>query len=894
MFERVAAGVSSVVARRPLAVIAVMLLLTGGMVVGMGQLDMEDQADIDTEVFEATEVGQALNYTEEHYGDGGAETAVSSVYVRPEDGNALSRSSLIAALEYQQTVRENGAVEAELVNEQPVRGPPSAVGTELAGANATLAEKQAAIKAASDEELAAATGAAYADPDRAGRYLPRSYEPGTASAESFRMFFEFEQASVTQQQEPLPAADAQQVLFETAEDSPAVFTTGTVAQAEFDEAQITDVFWLLIPPALVLVLAVLAVAYRDLVDIVLGFLGVVVSVVWFFGILGWLGIPAGFASIVGPILIVALSIDFGLHVFMRYREQRTPADTGDDTGEKQDASATEAGDGEHPPHTGVAVGVRAAMRRSSRSVMVAFLLVAVTAGVGFMANITNPVGFIRAFGLVITLGVLGAVLVFVTLVPALKMSIDRVLERRGIDRRKPALGTTGRLRPLLSGGVMLARRGALVVVVLAVAAGALGLAAYTDLDRQGFQEDVADEDSWQTSLPEPVGWTAHETDYRQNLDYVQANYQSDDERARAAAFLMQGDVTGVAALEQVRAGTTAAENSEITFEQGGNVPVLSPLVLVRAAAVESERFASLVAGVAEDNERFEDLVDTLGEENEAFGDAVAAAEPAPVDDVTVLYDALYEQRPSDATDVLERTDGEYESMRLLVPVEQGLDIDDRGDEAHSIADEMETEALRVVPVDFATVSNAGLGEIADSILWTMLLAFGGVALVLAGMYWLERRQLLLGVVTVVPIVLVVGLVFAGMYVFGVALTFITAFLVSITIGLGIDYNIHISDRFAQELDRGQAPVEALRTTVQGTGGALLGSVLTSGAAFATLLLHPSVVFRSFGLIVVLALVLSFVVSVLVLPSFLLLWARWQSRGTSDEEPEPGTAPSSPD
>jgi len=867
MFERVANGVSSVVTRRPLVVIAVMLLLTGGMVAGMTQLDMENQTDIDTEVFEATDVGQALNYTEERYGDDES-TAVSSVYVRPEGENALSRSSLVAALEYQQTVRKDKTVEAELVDSQPITGPPNAVGTELAGANATVAEKQAALKTANDEALAAAIVAAYADPDRAGRYLPRSYEPGTDSAESFRMFFEFEQASVTQQQEPLPAEDAQQVLFETAGDSGDIFTTGTVAQAEFDEAQITDVFWLLIPPALVLVLAVLAVAYRDLVDIVLGFVGVVVSVVWFFGILGWLGIPAGFASIVGPILIVALSIDFGLHVFMRYREQRVAG--------------------------GETAGVRAAMRRSSRSVMVAFLLVAVTAGVGFMANITNPVGFIRAFGLVITLGVLGSVLVFVTLVPALKMSIDRLLERRGVDRRKAALGTTGRLQPLLSVGVTLARRGALVVIVLAVLAGGLGLASYTSLDRQGFQQDFADEDSWQTSLPEPVGWTAHETDYRQNLDYVQANYQSEDERARATAFLMQGDVTGTAPLEQIRAGTTAAENSEITFKQGGSVPVQSPLVLIRSAAVESEAFASLVAGVAADNDRFDDLVSTLATENEAFAAALAAAEPTPVDDLTVLYDALYERSPEEASDVLERTNGEYESMRLLVPVEQGLDIDDRGDEVHGIADEMETDELRVVPVDFATVSNAGLGEIADSILWTMLLAFGGVALVLAGMYWLERRQLLLGVVTVVPIVLVVGLVFAGMYVFGVALTFITAFLVSITIGLGIDYNIHISDRFAQELDRGQTPVEALWTTVQGTGGALLGSVLTSSAAFATLLLHPSVVFRSFGLIVVLALVLSFVVSVLVLPSFLLLWARWQSRGAADGEPEPGTAPSSPD
>lgn len=50
-------------------------------------------------------------------------------------------------------------------------------------------------------------------------------------------------------------------------------------------------------------------------------------------------------------------------------------------------------------------------------------------------------------------------------------------------------------------------------------------------------------------------------------------------------------------------------------------------------------------------------------------------------------------------------------------------------------------------------------------------------------------------------------------------------------------------------------------------GALLGSVLTSGVAFATLVSHPSAVFQLFGLTVVLALTLSVLVSVLVLPSF---------------------------
>jgi predicted RND superfamily exporter protein len=867
-FGWLAERVAHLTTQHDLLVIAVVLALTGVAGAGLPMLDMADQTAIDDEVFNTTEVGDGLQYLDRHYLDD-EETAVSSVYVRP-DGNALSRASLAETLAYQERVLDNATVAAELTGEA-IQGPPTLVGTQLAGEDASVAEQRQAIEAASEDELHAAIRETLGDPVVAGRYMPESYEPGSLTAESMRTEFAFEVASVTQQQEPLPDERAQQALYDAAADRPAVFTMGTVAQAEWSEQQIADVFLLVVPPALLLVVAVLAFAYRDLVDVILGFTGVCVSVLWFFGILGWLGIPAGFASIVGPVLIVALSIDFGLHVFMRHREERA-VERRETSNERTGSKATreQREDGDSQP---AAKGIEPAMRRSTSSVMVAFLLVAVTAGVGFLANITNPVGFIRAFGLVITLGVLAAVFVFVTLVPALKVRVDTMLESRGIDRHKTALGTSGSLKPLLGSGVTLAQRGAAVVVVVALVAGGAGLLTYDNLDRQGFQESFVTEDDWQTDLPDPVGWSAHETEFRQNQQYVRSNFRSDDDRERRTTFLVRGDVTDPRALEAVHRGTRAADESRMTFKQDGDVSVISPLSLTVETAIADREFAALLAGVAESDDRLASLLSSVAEENPAFAERMAETTPAAVDgDLTLVYDALYDSH-AETSAILERTDGSYESMRLVVPVKQGLDVDERGQEMHDIAGEMETEGYDVVPVDFATVANAGLGEIADSIIWTMALAFAGIALVLAATYRVERGTATLGIVTVVPIVLVVGAVFASMALLGLSLTFITAFLVSITIGLGIDYNIHISDRFAHELADGADPIEALSTTVTGTGGALLGSALTSGAAFATLLVHPSVVFQSFGFIVVVALALSFVVSVLVFPSMLLLWAR---------------------
>ena len=97
MLDDPAARVSDFVTSHDLLVIVLLLVLTAGVGAGLPQLDIEDQTDIDDEVFSATEVGQALEYVDSHYGEDET-TAVSSVYVRPEDGNALSREALLETL----------------------------------------------------------------------------------------------------------------------------------------------------------------------------------------------------------------------------------------------------------------------------------------------------------------------------------------------------------------------------------------------------------------------------------------------------------------------------------------------------------------------------------------------------------------------------------------------------------------------------------------------------------------------------------------------------------------------------------------------------------------------------------------------------------------------------
>ncbi|APW97549.1 RND transporter [Halobiforma lacisalsi AJ5] len=871
-------------------VLLVMLALTAGMVVGVAALDTGGQAAEDE--FPETDRSQAADYLEEQYADGNERgAAYAAVYVATEDGgNALSKAALLDSLRYQRAVTEHETVADALADDDRGDGSGPAV-TSVANLVAVqLAEEPSAdletqidaLEGADEEAVASLVDRTVADHPEAARLVPESYEPGTATAESHRMLFRFEAGADADANSNADGdgeeavAGAQEVLYETAgewsedgqeagaletsdDGEPALsyFTLGEPAAQESVDQLNENTMELLVPLTLALVLVVLTVTYRDPLDVFVGMVGVVTTIVWMFGILGWLGISAGMTAFIGPVLIAGLSIDFGFHVFMRYREQRGVA-----TDARADA------------------GIRPSMGRAVRSVSVALGLVAITGAIGFLSNVVNPVGIIRELALGITLGVLSAFVIFLTLVPALKISVDGICERIGIDRRKRPLGEGAVLRPFLRSSVVLARRVAPLVLVVALVAGAGGAVAWTALEEEGVQQQEEPAAEWKQELPGPLAWEVSE--YDRNDQYVREEYRpvaaADGDRFQ---LLIEGDVTEDDTLEQVQWGLEVGEQRGAIADASGDAGDLrSPTTVMASVAAEDEAFAATLEAADTD------------------GDGV------PDEDLETVYDALYEAAPGEAAGVIERTDGEYRSLRVVGPPERAGFDDDRVADVEAMAASIEspeaesgraTDAdLAATPVSETIVVDSQLGEITDGVVRVLLLALGAVFATLAVVYRYVHGSATLGIVTAFPIALVTGLVVGGMYLLDVPLTLLTALLMSLVIGLGIDYGIHVSDRFAQELERGdpdhrRRPLAALERAVTGTGGALLGSTLTSAGAFATLLLHPHPQLESFGTLVVLAIVTAFVVSVFVLPSALALWARYGRSGSGIDAENPADA-----
>ena len=92
-----------------------------------------------------------------------------------------------------------------------------------------------------------------------------------------------------------------------------------------------------------------------------------------------------------------------------------------------------------------------------------------------------------------------------------------------------------------------------------------------------------------------------------------------------------------------------------------------------------------------------------------------------------------------------------------------------------------------------------------------------------------------------------------MAVFSITLNVMTVMVTALTVGLGIDYAIHIIERYREELTH-RSEQEALEMTIHQTGSALLISGLTTVGGFAVLLLSPMPLVRNFGLLTALTIV----------------------------------------
>ena len=135
------------------------------------------------------------------------------------------------------------------------------------------------------------------------------------------------------------------------------------------------------------------------------------------------------------------------------------------------------------------------------------------------------------------------------------------------------------------------------------------------------------------------------------------------------------------------------------------------------------------------------------------------------------------------------------------------------------------------------------------------------------------RSIRLGLVSIVPILMTVALLYAFMYVAGFSINIVTATIGAVSIGIGIDFAIHYTMRYREELTATGVRLDAVRRASKGTGVALLASAASSVIGFGILSFAPMPLFASYGLLTAVMIAMAAVTTLLVLPSLLVMVTR---------------------
>lgn len=818
--------------------------------------------EVDSEEFDAADFVRA-NY-------GGDSTVVSQIVVRERGGDVLTRESLLEGLRLQEDIRSDEEV-ATTLSEQGVVGIENVVGAAAVFAEAEadgsqppqgvppLEQQREALESLDEQEVEALLERVL-DPDAEDpfgadvdpyAFLPQSYEPGETSAES-RLLLVSQVDDSGEDAEPVAAYDAQVTVDRLVEERfDDAFTFGQGVRDEASSNATGDSFAIITPFALVLILFVLGVSYRDVVDIVLAIVSIVIVLVWQQGIMGWLGIPMNVILIAVPFLLIGLSIDYAVHVVMRYREAR-----------RGTLEVETASDGGVPAAGGSSLTpIRAAMAFGLGSVVLALGAATFSTGVGFLSNVVSPLPAIQDFAVLSGGGIFATFIAFAIFLPALKIEVDGLLEGRfGRSRDKPAFGVSGgSTNRLLVGLSSVTTRAPVAIVIVALLLTTGGLYGATTIDTEFNEADFLPEDApeWAEYLPgpfEPGTYTISD-----DFEYLSQNFRLGGEGGQSTV-LLRGEATSPTVLTAVDdASRTVPTDSSIQLRPDDFGAIEGPHTAIREVAADNETFAATV------------------EEFDTDGDGL------PDENVDAVYAALFEADEEAASAVLSRDGDEITSARLLLSVRSDESAQTVAEDTRAFADEVERGASGVTLSAVATGERVTTAVLQDALLETLVQAFVVTLVVilvfLTVLFWVRYRSPTQGVIVVVPVVFALAWLLGAMALLDIPFNSETAVITSLAIGLGVDYSIHAGERFVAEREQRETLEDALEATVTGTGGALLASAATTAAGFGVLALALSPPLRRFGTVTGAAIIFAFVAVVTVLPCLFILRERLAERVT---------------
>lgn len=799
------------IAERPRAVVVTFLLVTLVMAAGLGSISTQSGTSQFTEDSDAME---AYNEVQDEFSPAFSSSGGSTQLIQRSQ-NVLAKPALLRMLRAEHRLKER-----EHLRVGSTSSPADVIAMTLDPSADTLPEKIDAVQRATPSQIDAAVQQNANNPAFTSS-VSDDFNAQSASATAVVGVVTHQLPGGTASTigssgtSPLTSIqlEAKRVVASVSGDI-TVFGSGILSQ-EFSSV-IVDSLLIVVPAAALLIVLFLVYSYRDPFDLLLGVSSLIMAVIWTFGFMGLAGIPFSQMLIAVPPLLLAVGIDFGIHAVNRYREERIQG-----------------------------YGIATSMERTTGQLLVAFFIVTGTTVLGFLSNLTSELGPIKNFGLVAAIGITFTLFVFGIFLPAGKVLVDRFREAHDI----PAFGLSpigeegSLLGRVISLGTVVSRRAPyvflIIIVLCSVGAASYGTGIGTSFNQDDFLPP-ADTPDYLDRLPEPFAPSEYTAT-------AQTNFLSEHFSrvgGSSVTVYVEGPMRQDYALEQIRHASTDPPTAVATTNRRASAS--SIIGVIQSYAAVSPSFARLV------------------ERNDVNDNGV------PDDNLELIYDRLMDGPfASQAERYLSE---DYRAMKVDYTVEASATQDEAAAAATALADRYHTHSVGTgQPVIFQDITSVILQSAMGSLITAILVSL--VFLVLC--FWGFERRPSLGIVNMVPILITIAWLAGSMRYLDIPFNAMTATILSISIGLGVDYSCHIVHRFADEYDGDVHTAVAI--AVRGTGGALAGSMFTTVSGIGVLVLAITPILGQFGTVMALSIFLSFVAAVFVTPSVFVVWHDLQER-----------------
>lgn len=167
---------------------------------------------------------------------------------------------------------------------------------------------------------------------------------------------------------------------------------------------------------------------------------------------------------------------------------------------------------------------------------------------------------------------------------------------------------------------------------------------------------------------------------------------------------------------------------------------------------------------------------------------------------------------------------------------------------------------------FSLVEKELSEQVARGQVYSLLFAFAAIFMLLIVIF----RSLKAGWLGILPLLFAVFSTFGCMGWLGIELNIVTALMSSISIGLGVDYTIHLFWRLKTETAQGASLEAAMARSLVTTGRAISINAFAVIAGFAVLLFSSFPIIQTFGGLIILSIACCLIFALMGIPALLLL------------------------